>query len=572
MPVAPPTLPDRDDDAVPSPDRPDPAPPDPQPTADGGPGAPGVRARPPRRPRRWWLLVAVPAVLVLVAVALGDQRRWPVLADAAVANGTALRIVPHAYGADADAVQRVERVGPDGTDAIAMSFAIGPQQLEQVAGSPSGWIAAIVFAWDDGRPNGRALWRQAPDGTASVLGPVESLDRLVGVTDDGAVTISAGTDPHRLRIWAPDGQPGRDLEGRDIYDGDEDKVEIAAVAVDPQTGELAAVLRPDVEGGRARRSPQVVRLTTDGDVLERAGADNDDVYRVIESVDRAPDGNPSARLVMDDERVLAVGPDGSRPVLPRIGALDRGRPESPDTDFGSTSLALTEDGDLVNAQTAGRDDTADRRAEADADTDPSRRDGRYLVGTAPNGVKADLVQTRLGDVGVPKPVSGAAPWLLCLAAAGAAIGARRTGSEELRRGSVVVATVVGLVATVHVALQALWGWPQGLLVAAVVAGAATVALVAAVASPPEPGHARARAFPPTSARRPSPAGAPASGGGWAPPRRSSSSWWWPSWRVTGATPRSWALTSTRPGGPTCSTPVSPAPIRPRWRGGRTWPW
>lgn len=433
MPVAPPTRPVDDDGPLPSTNRPDPAPPDSQASPDdGGPDAPDAPARPPRRPRRWWLLAAVPAVLVLVAVALGDQRRWPVLADAAVADGTALRIVPHAYGAEADAVQRVERVGPDGTDAIAMSFAIGPQQLEQVAGSPAGWIAAVVFAWDDGRPNGRSLWRQAPDGTTSELGPVDAGDALVGVTDDGAVTIRTGTDARGLRTWDPDGEPTRDLEGRYLYDGDEDSVDIAAAAVDPATGELAAVLLPEVEGGGARRSPQVVRLTADGEVVQRTGAD-EEAHRVIESVDQRNDeGSPSARLVMDDERVLAVGPDGSRPVLPRIGALDRGRSESLDTDFQAPSMALTEDGDLVKAQTAGRDDTADRGPEADADAAPSRRDGRYLVGPAPNGVKADLVQTRLGDVGVPKPVSGAAPWLLSLAAAGVA-GRRSGGRRHGRR-------------------------------------------------------------------------------------------------------------------------------------------
>lgn len=208
MPVAPPTRPVDDDGPLPSTNRPDPAPPDSQASPDdGGPDAPDAPARPPRRPRRWWLLAAVPAVLVLVAVALGDQRRWPVLADAAVADGTALRIVPHAYGAEADAVQRVERVGPDGTDAIAMSFAIGPQQLEQVAGSPAGWIAAVVFAWDDGRPNGRSLWRQAPDGTTSELGPVDALDALVGVTDDGAVTIGPAPTPVGSAPGAPTASP-----------------------------------------------------------------------------------------------------------------------------------------------------------------------------------------------------------------------------------------------------------------------------------------------------------------------------------------------------------------------------
>ena len=46
-----------------------------------------------------FLLAIGPLVVVLGVVAAGDQRRWPVIADAAVADGTGLRIVEPEPGA-----------------------------------------------------------------------------------------------------------------------------------------------------------------------------------------------------------------------------------------------------------------------------------------------------------------------------------------------------------------------------------------------------------------------------------------------------------------------------------------
>ncbi|MGI8939104.1 MAG: hypothetical protein ACR2JF_13010 [Iamia sp.] len=75
--------------------------------------------------------MAVPVILVLAALVLGDHRRWPVLADAAVANGTALRIVEAPPDADADHVAEIQRISPGGIETISLDEAQGPEQVAE---------------------------------------------------------------------------------------------------------------------------------------------------------------------------------------------------------------------------------------------------------------------------------------------------------------------------------------------------------------------------------------------------------------------------------------------------------
>lgn len=428
------------------------------PSADVAPAA-GPAPGAERRPRRWWVLLGLAALLVAAVLATGDRRRTAVSGDAAVADGTVLSIVEASVDADADTPAAIDRIGPDGIDRVDLAFATGPEQVSQVAGSPSGWIAVIVFAWEDGRPDGRALWRMAPDGGAARLAKVAAGTRIVGVSDEGVVAVVDDAD--HLRTWDRAGRPDLDLSGGDVlaraYDVGADvapdgKVAIAAAGLDSASGTVAVVLRPDPE----RDGYEIVVLDTSGAVRARAASGLDSVTE-----------RSGLAVAVRGREVTVVG-NGLVRVLPSLGEYDADRGL-----LGSErQIAVDEDGGLVHSLDAGVEAPGAEEVET------------YQVGREVD-VRGVTVRLPLVGATMPEPPGAWWPWLTAAVAFAAGVTARRTSLESGRYRAVVVALVAGGLAWGHLALQSLWGWPLGPAPAAAVVVGGAVALVGAVLSPPE---------------------------------------------------------------------------------------
>ncbi|MGI8939105.1 MAG: hypothetical protein ACR2JF_13015 [Iamia sp.] len=425
--------------------------------------------------------MAVPVLLVVVALILGDHRRWPVRADAAVANGTALRIVPAPVDADADHRAEIERIGSGGVETLSLDFARGPAQVAQVAGSPAGWIAVVTYRWADGRPDGRELWRRAPDGAAQRVAVVTPADDLIGIDDDG--TIATLTAPGEgIRTWPRQGD-GVEISALTLAGLDAgEEATITAAALDPDTGTVTAMVEPgpapdDVTDEDLPLPPrQLAQISPDGQVQPGP----DDAENLITSVvggERR--GGPRGVLAAREGSVTLLGSHRSRPVLPDAGEVDEGldAPRMTEDEPPAVQVALTADGGVVSTRPAGVEDPG-------GPTDSDRREpptSTYLVGPA-DGRGDGGARTVVGGIPLVRPttwwplgpVLGAASVILATAA-------RRSQTEAGRRGAVRGCIVVGAVAIGHLVLQILWGAPGGVisllgagLIAAIALGAAAI--------------------------------------------------------------------------------------------------
>lgn len=433
------------------------------PTADEPEAVP-----PPRRSPRWWLVVAVPAVILLVALVLGDQRRWPVIGAAAVADGTGLAIAPPPADAGPDHRQVIERVSADGIERITVDELRGPEQAAELAGSPTGWTAIVAFAWDDGQPDGRSLWVRPPDGPAVELGPFTDDERLVGIDDEGTVVTIA--EEGAVLRWQPRRGEPTELAATDALQNTSDDDEWTAAGLDPASGEVAGLVQRSAGADRPP-APEVVRVGADGQVAARQTART---LSLVGSITDDGVGQGDVQVVVAGEVVRLVGRQGTVTVLPEVGDADPGQRQGTD----GPGVALTPEGDLVTASPVGIDRPGGRS------TGPS---AAFEVAGERGIVREDHVRAEVLGRRILRPVGGAAPWLLLLAGTIVAVGLGRAGSESARRWWMAASVGVGAAASAHLVLQVLWGWPLGLVAAAVTAIGAGTALAAIPLSPPAGG-------------------------------------------------------------------------------------
>lgn len=417
-----------------------------------------------------FLLAIGPLVVVLGVVAAGDQRRWPVIADAAVADGTGLRIVEPEPGADPNTAHAVERIGPDGIERIGLPFARGPEEVGSVAGSARGWVALTTFAWSDGRPEGEELWRRTPAGRAERVAALDPEEVLEGVADGGTVLTSTAGQDGAIRFWKAGQDRAEALTTDDIWPPTDDlPTSLLSTSIDPRGGHIVVLLRRGAIELSQRVELAVALIDEDGEV---------ELHDDLEDLEDLDDigGAEKAQIFVAGDRVTAVGPSGAMRVLPRVGSLDDGL--RLDTTFVREHeigrlTALTDDGGLVHVGALGVE-----------------RDGvkeRYVASEEQRTARDDLAEVRPLGVTLPRPAqgpNGVWSWLLGVGAAGAGIVAFRPPTEQDPRIFFALAVVVSLLALAGLALHALWGWPFGLLGPGVLAAGATAGLVAtAIASP-----------------------------------------------------------------------------------------